>query len=124
MGFLRTAAGRGLRVATFLGLLLFAGAFLCLQPSPVAAQNYEGMMPQTLHHELRKAQIAYQDAMEEVNAAETERLARTAAGAGDAELHELDVKVGRLVTKAEKLKVQADYLEELYQTKKQEYKNK
>ena len=124
MGFLRTAAGRGLRIATFFGLLLFAGAFLCLHPSPVAAQDYESMMPKTLQHEVHKAQLAYHDAMEAVNAAENERLAKTAAGAGEADLHALDVKVGQLVTKAEKLKVQSDYLEELYKTKQQEYKSK
>ena len=63
-------------------------------------------------------------AMDAVNTAESERLARKAAGAAEAELRDLDAKVGALVTKAEKLKVQADYLRELYEDKKAEYKSK
>lgn len=117
-------ASRRRRVAGIVVLLLTLCVAPCLLPSVAAAQDYEAMMPESVHRELRHAEREYRDAIHAVNAAETERIARKAAGAAEAELRALDEKVGQLVTKAEKLKVKADYLEELYETKAKEYKNK
>jgi len=123
MGSVSTLTVRGLCTASFLCIAL-TGALVCSRPAIVWAQDFEGMMPEALHSEVRKAESEYHKIIEAVNQAETVRLARAAAGASEAELRELDSKVGQLVTKAEKLKVHADYLEELYNTKKREYKNK
>lgn len=124
MGISKSLARGGLRTASILLMLLFSGVFLCSHPAVVAAQDFESMMPEALGSEVRKAESEYRKVMDEVSVAETERLARAAAGAAEAELREIDGKVGQLVTKAEKLKVQADYLRELYNTKKREYKNR
>ena len=105
-------------------LLILTGGLFCMRPAMAQAQDYEAMLPEALSREVRKAEIAYQKAIDEANAAETERIVRAAAGAAEAELRELDAKVGALVTKAEKLKVQSDYLGELYEYKRKEYKNK
>ncbi|UJX39655.1 hypothetical protein K9F62_13070 [Desulfovibrio sp. JY] len=119
------SAGRFFRVAVLSCTMLFSAVLPgVMRPAVCMAQDYEAMMPETLHRELRKAEHAYRDAIDKVNAAETERLARKAAGAAQGELRALDEKVGELVNKAEDLKVQADYLEELYQAKSKEYKNK
>jgi isocitrate/isopropylmalate dehydrogenase len=117
-------ASRRRRVAGIVVLLLTLCVAPCLLPSVAVAQDYEAMMPESVHRELRHAEREYRDAIHAVNAAETERIARKAAGAAEAELRALDEKVGQLVTKAEKLKVKADYLEELYEAKAKEYKNK
>jgi fructose-1-phosphate kinase PfkB-like protein len=122
MGSFLLSTGRGIGVACVVSGLLFSGALLGLQPAVAVAQEYEAMLPNTLQHELRKVESDYREVIRAVNAAETERLARQAAGAAEADLRALDDKVGQLVTKAEKLKIQADYLKELYEAKKQEYK--
>ncbi len=122
MGRIMKTTGRGLGVAAMLVALLCCGAGPVLGPAVAAAQDYETMMPDSLQRELRKVENAYRDAIGSVNAAQTERLARQAAGAAEAELRALDDKVGQLASKAEKLKIQADYLRELYLSKKQEYK--
>ncbi|EFL50265.1 conserved hypothetical protein [Solidesulfovibrio fructosivorans JJ]] len=120
-----SSAGRFLRVAVLCCTMLFSAVLPgVLRPAVCVAQDYEAMMPETLHRELRKAEHAYRDAIDKVNAAETERMARKAAGATTDELRALDEKVGDLVNKAEDLKIQADYIEELYQSKSKEYKNK
>lgn len=124
MGSHISAAGRFLRIAGLVCILLFTGVLPCLGPVPGAAQEYEAMMPESLRRELHKAEHAYREAIDAANAAETERVAKKAAGASADELRALDEKVGRLVTKAEKLKVQADYLDELYDIKSREYRNK
>ena len=124
MGIFTFSASRGLCAAGLVLLLLAVCAAPCLLASPAAAQDYEAMMPEALHRELRHAERDYRDAIHAANAAETERIARKAAGAAAEELRALDEKVGALVTKAEKLKVHADYLEELYEAKAKEYKNK
>ncbi|WP_246198147.1 hypothetical protein [Solidesulfovibrio aerotolerans] len=82
------------------------------------------MMPEQLSKEVRKAETEYRKVMEEVRAAENERLARKAAGATDAALAEADAALARVLHKAEQLKVEADYLEELYETKRREYKTR
>ncbi len=117
-------ADRALRGVSFVLLLFSLCAGPCLFPPAAAAQDYEAMMPERLHRELRHAESAYRDAIDAANAAETKRLERKAAGASEDELRALDEEVGRLVTKAEKLKVQADYLDELYEVKRREYRNK
>lgn len=123
MGSFFLSAGRSIGVAYVLSGLLVAGVLVGLGPAVAMAQeNYEAMMPESLHRELRMAESDYREAIRAVNAAETERLNRQAAGAGEAELRALDDKVGQLVTTAEKLKIQADYLRELYLTKKREYR--
>lgn len=125
MGNFTISASRGLRAAGVAVLFLTLCVAPCLLPSVAAAQeDYEAMMPEALHRALRHAESDYRDAIHAANAAETERLARKAAGAAEAELRALDEKVGQLVTKAEKLKVKADYLDELYETKAKEYRNK
>lgn len=123
MGSVSTSTIRRVCTASLFCLAL-AGALVCSRPDMVRAQDFESMMPNSLHSEVRKAESEYRKVLDEVNKAETERLARAAAGAAEAELRELDAKVGALVTKAEKLKVQADYLEELYTAKVREYKGK
>ncbi|WP_428560087.1 MAG: hypothetical protein ACP59X_15750 [Solidesulfovibrio sp. DCME] len=118
-------AGRGFRIAVLALFLLTLCAAPCLMPSLAAAQeDYEAMMPESLKRELRHAESDYRDAIHAVNAATAERIARKAAGAAEDELRALDEKVGQLVTKAEKLKVKADYIEELYEAKVKEYKTK
>lgn len=125
MGSQFSAAGRFLRIVGLVCILSFPGIAPVMGPTVCLAQeDYEAMMPESLHRELRKAEHAYHDAIDAANAAENERVAKKAAGASADELRALDEKVGQLVTKAEKLKVQADYLGELYQTKSKEYKNK
>jgi cell division protein FtsB len=124
MGSESTSAGRGLRVASLLFVLFLSGVFLGSRPAPVLAQEYEAMMPDALSREVRKAEREYRTIMNAVSVAESERFAKAAAGATEAELRELDAKVGRLVTEAEKLKVQADYLTELYNAKRQDYKGR
>ncbi len=105
-------------------LLILAGGLCCMRPAMAQAQDYEAMLPEALSREVHKAEVAYRKAIDEANLAETERMARAAAGAAEAELRELDAKVGALVTKAEKLKVQSDYLGELYESKRKEYKTR
>ncbi|EHJ46212.1 hypothetical protein DFW101_0195 [Solidesulfovibrio carbinoliphilus subsp. oakridgensis] len=122
MGSFLLSTGRGIGVACVVSGLLFSGALVGLQPAVAMAQEYEAMLPNTLQRELHKVESEYREGIRAVNAAETERLARQAAGAAEADLRALDDKVGQLVTKAEKLKIQADYLKELYEAKKREYK--
>jgi|GEM_PF-2958494 len=117
-------AGRGRRILGGFFLLLLTGGLFFMGPAVVQAQDYESMMPEALSREVRKAESEYRKVMDEVGAAETARLTRAAAGAAEAELRELDARVGALVTKAERLKVQADYLDELYEAKRKEYRNK
>ncbi len=124
MGISILPASRLLRAAALVLLLLSLCAVPSLVPVPAAAQDYESMMPEALRRELRHAENDYRDAIHAVNSALNERIARKAAGAAEDELHALDEKVGQLMTKAEKLKVQADYLEELYEAKAKEYKSK
>lgn len=124
MGTVNTLTGRGLRAFVLVLVLLVAGVMVCSRPTVVLAQEYEAMLPAELGREVRKAESEYRKIMDEVNAAENERIARGAAGAAEAELRALDAKLGALVTKAEKLKIHADYLEELYTAKQREYKNK
>ncbi|MEA4857733.1 hypothetical protein [Solidesulfovibrio sp.] len=124
MGISIPSARGGLRLAGLALLLLTLCAVPVLLPSPAAAQDYEAMMPEALKRELRHAENDYRDAIHAVNAATAERIARKAAGAAEDELRALDEKVGQLVTKAEKLKINADYLEELYEAKAKEYKAK
>ena len=81
-------------------------------------------MPEHLAKELRKAETEYRKVMEEVRAAENERIARKAAGAADAALAEADAALKILLGKAEELKIKADYIDELYEIKRKEYKNK
>lgn len=82
------------------------------------------MMPEQLAKELRKAETEYRKVMEEVRAAENERIARKAAGAADAALAEADAALKSLLGKAEELKIKTDYIDELYEAKRKEYKNK
>jgi hypothetical protein len=124
MGRMNALGRGGLHVAGILFVVLFSGALLCLQPAVVAAQDYEAMMPEALSREVRATESEYHKVMDAVSVAETERLAKASAGAAEADLRALDDKVGQLVTKAEKLKVQADYLKELYNSKKREYKTR
>lgn len=84
----------------------------------------ETMLPDALQREIHKVETRYRELMRSVNTAQSERLARQAAGAAEAELRELDQKLGALVSQAEKLKVQLDYMEELYKDKKIEYRGK
>ena len=93
-------------------------------PGGAAAQGFESMMPEQLAKEVRKAETEYRKVMEEVRVAENERLARKAAGATDAALAEADAALARVLRKAEQLKVEADYLDELYETKRREYKTR
>jgi len=123
MSSVTMSTGR-LRTASLVLALLCAGTLLCLRPTAVLAQEYEAMMPDTLQREIRKAESEYRKIMDSVSVAETERMSRAAAGAAAAELRELDAKVGQLVTQAEKLKVHADYLEELYAAKHRDYKSR
>ncbi|KHK02141.1 hypothetical protein NY78_2272 [Desulfovibrio sp. TomC] len=110
------------------GFVLVLGFWIVLSLTcprgAAAADDFDSMMPDQLSKELRKAETAYHKVMEEVRAAENERLARKAAGAADAALKEADDELARLLRKAEKLKVEADYLDELYEVKRREYKNK
>jgi len=124
MGSFTLSTGRGVCVARLLVVLLFAVALFGARPSVALAQDFEAMLPETLHAEMRKVESEYRQAIQAVNAAEAERVAKKAAGAAEADLRALDEKVGQLVSKAEKLKVQADYLEELYQSQKREYKTR
>jgi hypothetical protein len=124
MGNVSTSVGRVLAVAGIVLLALTTGMFPATGPRDAAAQDYEAMMPNTLQHEAHKLHQAYLEAIHEVNAAQSERLARQAAGAAEADLHALDQKIAGLVSKAEKLKVDADYLDELYISKMREYKSK
>ena len=84
----------------------------------------EAMLPDALQREIHKVEASYRNLMHSINLAQSERLARKAAGAAEAELAELDRKVGKLVSEAEKLKVQLDYMDELYLDKKADYKSK
>ena len=116
--------GRGGRVA---GIFLVLAVWLAVAlacPGGAAAQGFDSMLPEQLAKEVRKAETEYHHVMEEVRAAENERLARKAAGATDAALAEADAALATVLRKAEQLKVQADYLEELYDTKRREYKTR
>jgi len=124
MGMVMRPMGHIVCVCVMAVAVLSAGLVTGTGAGLAWAQSYESMMPASLLREVHKAEAAYRDVMDAVNAAESERLARQAAGAAEAELRELDNKVGALVTKAEKLKVQADYLRELYEDKRAEYKSK
>lgn len=84
----------------------------------------EVMLPEALEREIHKVEATYRELMHSINTAQSERLARQAAGAAEAELRGLDDKLGRLVAQAEKLKVQLDYMRDLYRDKKTEYKGK
>lgn len=117
-------AGRGGRVAGVVLVLALWVAVSLVCPRGAAAQGFESMMPEQLAGEVRKAEAEYHKVMEEVRAAENERLARKAAGAADAALREADAELARLLHKAEQLKVQADYLGELYKIKRREYKTR
>lgn len=124
MGMVMRPMGHVLCVCVMMGTLLCSGFVPWTGPGAAWAQSYDSMMPGSLLREVHKAEAAYREIMDKVNEAENERLARQVAGAAEAELRQLDIKVGALVTKAEKLKVQADYLQELYEEKKAEYKSK
>ena len=125
MGRIDKLAGRALRVTGFVMVLGFWVVLSLSCPrGAAAADDFDSMMPEQLSKELRKAETDYRKVMDEVRAAENERLARKAAGAADAALKEADDELARLLHKAEKLKVQADYLDELYEVKHREYKNK
>ena len=117
-------AGRGVRVAGLIVVLALWMAVSLVCPRGAAAQDVESMLPAQLAKEVRKAETEYRKVMEEVRAAENERLARKAAGATDAALAEADAELARVLHKAELLKIQADYLEELYEAKRQEYKTR
>ena len=124
MSCTKMLAGRAGRVA---GLILFLAVWMSVSlacPQRAAAQDFEAMLPEQLSKEVHKAETEYHKVMEEVRAAENERLARKAAGATDAALAEADAELARALHKAEQLKVQADYLEELYETKRREYKTR
>ena len=116
--------GRGGRVAGIFWVLAVWTVVALACPGGAAAQGVESMMPEQLSKEVRKAETEYRKVMEEVRAAETERLARKAAGATDAALAEADAALARVLHKAEQLKIEADYLEELYNTKRREYKTR
>lgn len=116
MGRIDRLAGRGSRVTGFVLVLAFWIALSLVCPGGAAAQDFESMMPEQLALELRKAETEYRKVMEEVRATENERLARKAVGDVDAELN-------RLLGKAEKLKIETDYIKELYETKRREYGN-
>ena len=125
MGRIDMFAGRALRVAGFVLVLGFWMVLSLTCPGGASASDeFESMMPEQLSKEVRKAESEYRKVMEEVRAAENERLARKAAGAADAALKEADAEWTRLLHKAEMLKIQADYLDELYEIKRREYKNK
>jgi hypothetical protein len=124
MGNISTSAGRIVVVAFFVFVALSTSLFPPTGLRVAAAQDYEAMMPNSLLREAHKAHHQYLEAIQAVNAAQSERLARQTAGAPEAELRELDVKVAALVSKAEKLKVLSDYLEELYKAKEREYEGK
>jgi hypothetical protein len=124
MALLDTLTGRGWRVAGFVAALCCVVALTLACPGRAAAEGYESMMPEQLSKELRKAETEYRKVMEEVRAAENERLARKASGAAEAALADVDAELRKLLGKAEELKIKADYLDELYETKRREYKSK
>ena len=124
MSCMNTLIGRGGRIAGFMLALAVCLTVALVCPRGAAAQDVESMLPEQLVKEVHKAQAEYHKVMEEVHAAENERLARKAAGATDAALAEADAELARALHKAEQLKVQADYLEELYETKRREYKTR
>ena len=124
MSCMKMLAGRGGRVAGFILVLTVWIVMSLVCPRGAAAQDVESMLPEQLVKEVHKAETEYHKVMEEVRVAENERLARKAAGATDAALAEADAELARALSKAEQLKVQADYLEELYETKRREYKTR
>ena len=121
---MKTLFGRGGRIAGFMLAVAVCLTVALVCPRGAAAQDVESMLPEQLVKEVHKAQAEYHKVMEVVHAAENERLARKAAGATDAALAEADAELARALHKAEQLKVQADYLEELYETKRREYKTR
>ncbi|MHC1787933.1 hypothetical protein [Solidesulfovibrio sp.] len=100
----------------FVVVLAFWITLFLACPGGAAAEDFDSMMPEQLAAELRRAESEYRKVMEELRATENERLARKATSESDAELH-------RLLGKAEKLKIEADYIKELYETKRREYGN-
>ncbi len=102
MGMVMRPMGHIVCVCVMAVAVLSAGLVTGTGAGLAWAQSYESMMPASLLREVHKAEAAYRDIMDAVNAAESERLARQAAGAAGTELRELDNKVGALVTKAEK----------------------
>ena len=124
MGRIDMLTGRGGRVAGMVAAVCFLVVLALFAPGQARAQSYDGMMPEQLARKLRKAETEYRKVMEEVRAAENERIARKASGAADAALAEADAALKDLLHKAEALKVKADYIDELYEVKRKEYKNK
>lgn len=124
MGRIDMLTGRGGRVAGFVAAVCCLVVLALFAPGQAAAQDYDSMMPEQLAKELRKAETEYRKVMEEVRAAENERIARKAAGAADAALAEADAALKSLLGKAEELKIKTDYIDELYEAKRKEYKNK
>lgn len=124
MGKVSTTVGRVLAMTGIVLLALTTGLFPGTAPRDAVAQDYESMMPKSLEREAHKLDQLYVQAIHEVNAAQSERLAKQAAGAADAELRALDEKIKLLVSNAEKIKVEADYVLELYKSKEREYMGK
>ena len=124
MGRIDMLTGRGGRVAGIVAAVCCLVMLALFVPGQAAAQDYDSMLPEQLAKELRKAETEYRKVMEEVRAAENERIARKASGAADAALAEADAALKDLLHKAEALKVKADYIDELYEVKRKEYKNK
>lgn len=124
MGRIDMLTGRGGRVAGIVAAVCCLVVLALFAPGQAAAQDYDSMLPEQLSKELRKAETEYRKVMEEVRAAENERIARKAAGAAEAALAETDAALKDLLRKAEALKVKTDYIDELYETKRKEYKNK
>lgn len=124
MGRIDMLTGRGGRVAGIVAAVCCLVVLALVAPGQAAAQEYDSMLPERLAKELRKAETEYRKVMEEVRAAENERIARKAAGAADAALAETDAALKDLLRKAEALKIKADYIDELYEVQRKEYKNR
>lgn len=126
MGKVSTTVGRVLVMTGIVLLALTTGIFPGTGPRDAAAQDqdYESMMPNSLQRAARKLHQQYVEAIEAVNAAQNERFARQNACAPEDELHAIDLKIKALVNKAEKLKVEADYVDELYTSREREYMGK
>lgn len=129
MGQTFTLTGRVAAVCFFVVLFLSTGLLPPTAPREAAAQqaaaqdmpDYDAMLPKALADASRKLHHQYHALMVQVNDLQSQILARQQAGASPEELCQLDNKLSGLVNAAEKIKVQADYVDELYTAKEREY---
>jgi HAMP domain-containing protein len=129
MGKFFTLTGRIAATVLFVVLFLSSGLFPPTAPREAAAQkvsnqeapDYDAMMPKSLAAASRKLHRQYQELMSKVNALQADIMTRQKAGAAPEELCQLDNQLTELVSAAEKIKVEADYVDELYTVKEREY---